>query len=305
MSSPVPRPRLLVVGGTGGFVGRAVLGEFAPTWTIRSLHRRPAANEQAPYVEWVAGDAATADWNRVLEGVDVVLNLAWYRFGPERRFAPLADGLLRLVRSAEARGVSRFLHVSVPDAPYELETSFPYLVHKRRVDRAIEASGLSYAIVRPTMLFGPRDKLATVMMRTMHRYRRFPMFGDGRYHLSPVAATDLAHLLAREARSRERHTLSVGGPERWEYRALTDAMFRSLGLPPRYFRLSPRGAHRLARFLETFGSTLLYAYEVTWLLSDRLGLPAYEGLDRPLAPIGPFLAEEAARLRGESPPRSG
>lgn len=131
------------------------------------------------------------------------------------------------------------------------------------------------------------------------------MFGDGRYHLSPVAATDLAHLLAREAASSARHTVSVGGPERWEYRALTDAMFASLGLAPRYVRLSPRGAYRLARFLETFGSTLLYAYEVTWLLSDRLGLPAYEGLDRPLAPIGPFLAEESARLRGKAPPPSG
>jgi uncharacterized protein YbjT (DUF2867 family) len=169
---------------------------------------------------------------------------------------------------------------------------------KRRVDRAIEASGLSYVIVRPTMLFAPRDKLVTVMLRTMQRYRRFPMFGDGSYHISPIAAPDLARIVRRESARSERVNLPVGGPQRWKYPDLTDAMFQALGLRPRYFTLSPRGAVRLTRLLEIFGSTLLYVYEVEWLLSDMLGLPAYEGLDPPLRPIEPFLAEEAARLKG-------
>ena len=90
----------------------------------------------------------------------------------------------------------------------------------------------------------------------------------------------------------------VGGPKRWRYRDLTDAMFEALGRSPKYFPLSERGAIRLSRLLETFGSTLLYVYEVEWLLSDMLGLPPYEGLGQPLLPVEPFLAEEASRLRG-------
>ena len=73
-------------------------------------------------------------------------------------------------------------------------------------------------------------------------------------------------------------------------------MFLAMGRPPRYLRLSARNGVRLARLLETLGSSLLYAYEVEWLVSDRLGVPPYEGLDRPLEPIEPFLDREAARL---------
>jgi uncharacterized protein YbjT (DUF2867 family) len=298
MSPPAAPRRLLLVGGGGGFVGRALLAEFGRDWRIRSLHRR-AAPDEAPYsVEWVVGDAATvADWAPILDGVDLVVTLAWYRSGPDRLFRPLAEGLERLIRAAERGSAPRFVHVSVPDAPESLERGLPYLARKRDVDRALAASRLDYVILRPTMLFGPRDKLITVMLRTMSRYRRFPMFGDGTYHLSPLAVPDFARIVRREAERGGPRDLPLGGPRRWVYAELTDRMFAALRLPPRYVRLSPRGSVRLARLLETFGSSLLYAYEVEWLLSDRLGLPPYEGLDPPLADVEAFLDREGARLR--------
>ena len=299
MSAPAETGRLLLVGGSGGLVGRHVLAEFGPTWKIRSVHRHVAPEESRYGVEWIRADAATVpDWTPLLDGVDVVLNVAWYRFGSERRFAPLGDGLERLIHAARTVGVRRFVHVSVPDAPASIEHGLPYMVHKRRVDRALEASGLAYSIVRPTMLFAPRDVLLTVMLRTMQRYHRFPMFGDGMYHVSPISARDVARILAREARATGSRNVTAGGPERFRYRDLTDLLFRALGRTPRYVHLSPRGAVRLARFLERVGSTLLYAYEVEWLLSDRLGLPPYEGLTTPLEPVGPFVAAEARRLTG-------
>ena len=299
MNSGAPRPRLLLVGGATGLVGRHVLAEFGRDFQVVSLHRRPSPSEVSAGVEFIEGDVATiADWAPILRGVDLVINVAWYRSGPLRRFRPLAEGLLRLVAASEQANVPRFVHISVPDSPAALEVHLPYMAEKRRVDRAIEASRLSYAIVRPTMLFAPRDKLVTVMMRTMHRYHRFPMFEDGEYHISPIATPDLARILRREAARSDRRNVVAGGPKRWRYRDLTDAMFAALRLPPKYFRLSGRGAIRLARLLEWVGSSLLYVYEVEWLLSDMLGLPPYSGLDEPLLPVEPFLAEEAARLRG-------
>ena len=299
MTDPAGRPRLLLVGGTTGLVGRHLRAEFGRDWRIVSLHRWSSPAEPSDGVEFVQGDAATiTDWAPLLRDVDLVVNVAWYRAGPLRRFRPLTEGLLRLVAAADRARVPRFVHLSVPDSPPTLETGLPYMSEKRRVDRAIEASGLSYSIVRPTMLFAPRDKLVTVMMRTMHRYHRFPMFEDGAYHISPIATPDLARIVRREAGRTDRRNVTAGGPKRWRYSDLTDTMFAVLGLRPRYFRLTAKGAVRLARLLETVGSSLLYAYEVEWLLSDMLGLPPYDGLDAPLRPIEPFLVDEAARLRG-------
>jgi uncharacterized protein YbjT (DUF2867 family) len=303
-AAPGERPRLLVVGGCGGLVGRAVLEEFGPDHRIRSVHRHPIPAESARGVEHVPADVVTIpDWRPLLEGVDTVLTLAWYRFGSARRFAPVGAGLQHLVEAASKADVRRFIHVSVPDAPPKLESGLPYLSYRREVDRAIAASGLSYAIVRPTMLFAPGDRLATVMLRTIARYHRLPFFGDGEYHLSPVSTRDLARVLRLEGERGARRTVTIGGVRRWTYRELAERMFAAFGRPPRYLRLSPRNSVRLARFLETFGSTLLYAYEVEWLLSDMLGVSAYEGLDRPLEPIEPFLDREAVRLG--APPRAG
>ncbi len=298
MSTDLPRPRVLLVGGAGGLVGRHLLAEFGEDWSVRSLHRHATPQERAAGTEWIYGDAATVtDWKPLLEHIDLVVNLAWYRYGNERRFAPLAEGILRLIRAAEEMEVPRFVHLSVPDAPRSLETGLPYLVQKRRVDRALEASQLSYLILRPTMLFAPRDVLLTVMTRSIARYHIFPMFGDGEYHVSPIAARDVARALRCEIDRPGRRNITVGGPERWKYRDLTDRIFHALGLRPRYVRLSPGNAIRLARFLETVGSSLLYAYEVEWLLSDMLGLPPYEGLSAPLERVGPFLESEVARRR--------
>jgi len=301
MSAPAHRPRLLLVGGGGGLVGRSLLEEFAPDWIVRSVHRHPVEEEGRRGVEWVPRDVGRVDdWAPLLRDVDLVVNVAWYRHGSARVFRPLAEGLTRLVRASEAAAVPRWLQVSVPDAPESLERDLPYLAYKREVDQRLRESRLSYAIVRPTMLFGPGDKLLTVMLRTMARYHRFPMFGDGGYHLSPLAARDFARILRRESALSVSHTLTAGGPERWRYRDLTDRMFAILGRPARYVRFSPKGSVRLARLLELLGSSLLYAYEVEWLLSDRLGLPPYDGLDRPLTPVEPFLVREASRYGARS-----
>jgi uncharacterized protein YbjT (DUF2867 family) len=286
-------PRLLLVGGAGGLVGRAALPELVPRYRIRSVHRHPVPNERS-IVEWVSADVKTvADWAPVLDGVQVVVNVAWYRWSSESTFRKLRDGLCRLVEASARAGVRRFLQVSVPPAPAHLESDLPYLFYKRQVDAAIARSGLSYRIVRPTLLFGRGDVLVGVMLRTMRRYPFFPMFGTGEYHVSPIAASDLARLLVREAEGTEQGILDLGGPERLEYRELTDQMFRILGKPPRYWHLSAAGARRLTRLMVAIGSTTLYPYEVEWLMSDMLGLPPYEGLERPLVTVGSYLAEEA------------
>ncbi|MCI4331474.1 MAG: NAD(P)H-binding protein [Thermoplasmata archaeon] len=305
MTSSAERPRLLLVGGAGGLVGRAVLKEFSPDWQIRSLHRHAVPAENDRGVEWVPIDLAEVrDWRPHLECVDTVVNLAWYRWGSERRFRGLYEGLRRMVEAASASGIRRLVHVSVPDAPAGLETGIPYLSYKRKLDRDVVRCGVPYRIVRPTMLFGERDVLLTVLVRGIDRYPFFPMFGEGRYHVSPVAVEDLAHVLRREAEGTEVGTLDIGGPVRYEFRELTDMIFSALGKRARYWRLSEAGSLRLAALLQALGSSLLYRYEVEWLLSDRLGLPAYSGLERPMRRVEPFLTAEVARRRGAPAPRS-
>jgi uncharacterized protein YbjT (DUF2867 family) len=295
--SPPPRPTLLLIGGGGGLVGRSVVSEFSGKYRILSVHRHHVPNEVAGKVEWFPADLGSpVDWTSLVQGSQVILTLAWYRWESEPRFRQLRDGLLRLVDAARRADTPRFLHVSVPPAPAELEETLPYLRYKRDVDRAISESGLSYRILRPSMLYGPGDRLLGVLLRLIHRYGRLPMFGTGEYHVSPLAAQDLAAALRLEASGTTVGTVDAGGPVRYRYRDLTDLLFAALKRPPKYFRLRPKDSERLAAFLHTFGSSLLYAYEVRWLVSDLLGLPPYGELDRPLMRAETYIRREAAQL---------
>jgi uncharacterized protein YbjT (DUF2867 family) len=295
------RPRLVVIGGCGGLVGRAVLEECRSEFRIRSVHRRRAPEDALEGVEFVRADLSEpGDWRAILQGADTVLTLAWYRSGRDRRFASLAKGLESLITAAAHANVRRFVYLSVPPAPDALEARLPYLVRRRQVERHLSQSGLNHVILRPSMLFGSGDRLATVMLRTIHRWGRLPLFDQGLYHLSPLATADLARIVRREASTSTSSYLEFGGPRRWTYRALADRMFEVMGRPPKYLHLSAKGGERLARMLEWSGFTLLYAYEVEWLVSDRLGLAAYSGLAQPMRDIDPFLVRSAELLFGSN-----
>ncbi|MCI4344712.1 MAG: NAD(P)H-binding protein, partial [Thermoplasmata archaeon] len=169
---------------------------------VRSIHRHPVASEAVPGVEWVEGDVARIrDWTPVLRDVQVVVNLAWYRWARPRRFEELYGGLRGLLTAAIDAKVHRFLQLSVPAAPLRMERELPYLRWKRRFDRELTDSGLSYAIVRPTLLFGPGDVLLSVMLRMVRRYPFFPMFGDGSFRVNPLAVADLARQIRKLAGS--------------------------------------------------------------------------------------------------------
>jgi uncharacterized protein YbjT (DUF2867 family) len=305
MNDAVGRRRVLLVGGGGGLLGRAVLEAFAPTWSIRSVHRHPVAREGELAVEWVAGDVATLpDWGPLLDHVDAVVNLAWYRWGSEARFRALFEGLERMRATVAARGTT-MVQVSVPTAPSTLEAGLPYLTYKRRFDAAVRASGVPYAVLRPTLMFAPGDVLLGTMLRQIHRYPVFPMFGDGTFRLSPIAASDVARAVVRASAEPPDATVDLGGPASYRYRDVTDRMFALLRRTPRYWNLSPPGAERLAGLLQALGSTLLYRYEVEWLLSDTLALPPSPFLAGPLERVEPYLEAEAAALSGERPPELG
>ena len=123
-----------------------------------------------------------------------------------RRWAPAADPHGRGGRNSPFPSCER------PRRSLSLATGLPYLVQKRRVDRALEQSRLSYAIVRPTMLFGPRDKLLTVMLPDDAPVPPLPDVRGQRSHLSPISFRDFARILHRETNGRNASRSRRGDP---------------------------------------------------------------------------------------------
>ncbi len=263
------------MGGGGGVVGRGILAELAGRYPIRSYHRSPTPLEQGR-VEFVPGDVLeTSRFPSLVEGVDAIVNVVWYRQpGPDRLFARTSTALQALVEAAVRAGVHRFVQISLPPATPRLEAKTPYLYRKREFERVLLRSGLEVTLLQPSAIFAPKDRLVHVMLDLMRRYGRFPIFGEGGYHLTPVWNRDVGWLVGEALEGRLSGTVLVGGPERFTYLELLALLQKHVPRPVRFVKVSPGLGRFAVRFFNAVGWHVLYTYEHDWLVSDLLGFPA-------------------------------
>jgi NADH dehydrogenase len=90
-------------------------------------------------------------------------------------------------------------------------------------------SGLSYAILRPAVLFGKEDILINNIAWMLRRFPVFGVFGTGSYRLQPIYVDDLAELAVRYGTSGENLVIDAIGPETFTYRQLVQAIGEIIG----------------------------------------------------------------------------
>jgi uncharacterized protein YbjT (DUF2867 family) len=88
---------------------------------------------------------------------------------------------------------------------------------------------LSYAIVRPTVLFGEEDILINNIAWMLRRFPVFGVFGDGSYKLQPMFVDDLAQLVLAALASSENIVQDAIGPETFTYRDLVSVIGAAIG----------------------------------------------------------------------------
>lgn len=120
------------------------------------------------------------------------------------------DGTRNLVAAAEATGTGRFILVSSLAAGGPSPRGLPlegnesprpvtaYGRSKLEAERMVQSSRLAWSIVRPPMVYGPRDREVLKLFRLV-RWGIAPVFGDGAQELSAVHGTDLATALVAAA----------------------------------------------------------------------------------------------------------
>lgn len=163
-----------------------------------------------------------------LKGVSVLYNTYWVRFNhPLFKHVDAVRNTLTLFEAARKAGVQRIVHVSITnpsqDSPLE------YFRGKAILERALVESGISYAILRPAVLFGKEDILINNIAWVLRRFPVFGVFGDGRYRLQPIYVDDLASLAVEQGKNRENTIINAIGPETFTYRDLVARVGQLIG----------------------------------------------------------------------------
>jgi len=173
---------------------------------------------------------------RSLEGTNVLVNTYWVRFPHGKAsFASAVRNTRTLITAAQDAGVQRIVHVSIANP--SLESPLGYYKGKAEVEKVVIASGLSYAILRPTVIFGAEDILINNIAWFVRHLPVFGIPGDGQYAIRPIYVEDMAQLLVDAAEKPGNSVIDAVGPETFSFEELVRLIAARVGRPIRLVHL--------------------------------------------------------------------
>ncbi len=267
------RQELDVITGAFGYSGKYITRRLlASGRRVRTLTGHPQrANSFGSDVEIASMDFSDrAGLTRSLQGASVLYNTYWVRFNHGRAtFDEAVTNSRTLIQAAKDAGVRRIVHLSIANP--SLESHLPYYSGKAQVEKAIMDSGLSYAILRPTVIFGVEDILINNIAWFVRHFPVFAIPGEGRYRLQPIFVEDLAHLATEGARQENDLVLDAVGPEILTFETLVRQIAVAVGAKTKMIHVSPSAAVQMLRFVGPIvGDVVLTREEVEGLMADLL-----------------------------------
>jgi len=221
------------VTGSFGYSGRHITARLlAQGRTVRTLTNSP----HRPHAFGAQVDVRPLGFRdpdalvEALRGADVLYNTYWVRFNHAGfTHAEAVANTRVLFAAAKLAGVRRVIHVSITN-PSE-DSPLEYFRGKAELERNLIETGLSYAILRPAVLFGGEDILINNIAWALRQLPVFGVFGAGDYSLQPIHVEDFAALAVEQGQSTADTVLDAIGPETFSYRELVSALGHIIGAP--------------------------------------------------------------------------
>ena len=260
--------------GASGFLGSHIADALScEDVTLRLMLRRTSSlrflQGVAGKYERVEGDLRNAaSMAGALAGVDCVIacgGLTWARTEAEYQ-AVNAEGTRQLVEASVAAGVKRFVYISRLAAqgpshdgkPMPAELTRPVSAYgrsKRDGETPVLAAkdAMSVAVLRPPIIYGPRDEAFLPLYRSIRWLRFMPLYGDGLNQLTFVHALDCADAAVRlalnETPSGGIYSVSDGAPRNW--RDVAMAYAKAVGRRPFMLSVPPALYHGTGAVADT------------------------------------------------------
>jgi len=268
--------RVLVAGGTGYLGSRLVPRLVRSGRTVRVLTR---GDTTLKGVEVAHGDLS--DPGTALTGVDTVFHLVGIikERGRQTFRNVHVEGTRALVDAAVKAGVRRIVYVSAigarPDAPTA------YWRTKAEAEAIVRASGLSWIVLRPSIVFAPDGEIFKVLQQ-LTAFPIVPILGPGTSKLAPIRADDLAdaEVAALDRPAAWNRVHEVAGPEALAFDELVRRVARARGKKVTLVHVPLA----LARPLVALASRLPFAP----ITSDQLAMLSEDSVADPTALAAAF-----------------
>jgi nucleoside-diphosphate-sugar epimerase len=214
-------------GYSGKYIARRLLDQGQEVITLTNSPNRPN-----PFGESVRAFPFYFDepgkLTEILAEVSVLYNTYWVRFNHKMfTHADTVKNTIKMFNAAKRAGVERIVHVSITNP--SLDSHLEYFNGKAQLEEALKETGISYAILRPAVLFGKEDILINNIAWALRHLPVMGVFGSGKYRLQPIYVDDLARLAVEEGENRENVIINAIGPETFTYKELIRTIAVGIG----------------------------------------------------------------------------
>ena len=252
-SLALSHPNTAIVTGafsyTGRYVARRLLDEGVG---VRTLTRNPEPGPARPF-RWTGAGGSPGLLRpgravRSMQGAGVLYNTYWIRFGRGRTtFEQAVENSRVLFDAAVRAGVGRFVHFSVANA--SPDSALPYFRGKGQVEEILKETGIPYAIIRPSLVFGGGDLLLNNMAWALRRFPVFPVFGSGDYRVQPIYAEDLAARPLAAGFRNDSFGADAAGPDTFTFEELLRVLASAVNARVRLVHTPPSLGFALTRLV--------------------------------------------------------
>ncbi len=262
-----------VVTGSFGYIGRHITERLlARGQTVRTITTHPdkpnpfgSEVEAFPYVFDYPEDLEAA-----LRGADVLYNTYWIRFEHAgMTFARALHNTATLFACARKAGVRKIIHLGVTGSSEG--SPLAYYRGKAAQERLLRESGVPYAVVRPSLVFGDGDILVNNIAWLMRVFPVFPIFGNGRYEVQPVHVGDVADIAVSCALAPDSTVIDAIGPERFIFKDFLRLIAKHIRPGILFLPMPPEVGVAFGRVIGwVLGDVLLTADELRGLMQGLL-----------------------------------
>jgi NADH dehydrogenase len=289
-------------GYIGKYIARALLEQGCEVRTITTHPNKPR-----PFGTAVKACSYSFDDRRqlteTLRGADVLYSTYWIRFPYDgQTYESALENTRTLFECARNAGVKRIVHVSVTHASND--SDLPYYRGKGIQESILKESGVSFSIVRPTLVFGYGDILVNNIAWLIRTCPVFPIFGSGNYRIQPVFVEDLARIAIQCSTGPSGLTVDAIGPETFTFNEMVRLIAETLERRIRFVRVPPAIGLLAGKIVGLFlGDVVLTSNELKGLMAELLTSkqPANaqtrfsEWLERNKSIVGTHYSSELAR----------
>ena len=230
-----------------------------------------------------------------LRGTDTLFNTYWIRVNHGgRTHEQCVEQTRTMFQAARAAGVRRIVHISITNP--DPESPLPYFGGKGQLEEALRATGVTYAILRPTVLYSAEDILLNNIAWTLRRFPVVLLPGSGDYGIQPVFVEDLARLAVDAAQGDDNVEIDAVGPEVFTYAGMVRLIRDRIGTHCLVLPSPPALTYAAGRVLGLFlGDIVLTRDEIKGLSA---GLLVSKSDSQPPAPtrLSEWLEENGAEL---------